>query len=127
MRAQKAYNTSGMSEALKILNNLFNVHIQTLKDAQMYDPHLEDKLRSLFASYFPTNLVFPSDLLKQNLSSAQEQRFVGYGEVMSAHILSHLLDTRFAVANSLIDHSIPKNNRALSDTLKTEIGMRVHE
>lgn len=127
MRAQGAYNISGMSEASKILENLFSVHIQTLKDAQMYDPDLEEKLRSLFASYFPTNLVFPSDLLKQNLSSTQEQRFVGYGEVMSAHILSHLLDTRFQVANSLIDHHIPKNHKPLSENLKKEVWMRVNK
>lgn len=59
MRAQKAYNISGMNEASKILENLFDVHMQTLKDAQMYDPHLEEKLRSLFSLYFPNNLTFP--------------------------------------------------------------------
>ena len=46
---------------------------------------------------------------------------------MSAEILSHLLHTRFQVANSLIDHRIPKQNETLSEILKKEVGIRVHE
>jgi hypothetical protein len=48
---------------------------------------------------------------------------------MSAHILSHLLDTRFQVANSLIDHSIrvKSSGRDLSSILRDEVGQRVHD
>lgn len=127
IRAQQAYNISGMNEASKILENLFQIHIQTLKETKMYDPDLEEKLRFLFSSYFPYDLAFSPDLLEQALSSTQEQRFIGYGEVMSAHILSHLLDTRFQVANTLIDHHITTSNNSLSETLKKEIGMRVDQ
>lgn len=127
MRAQQVYNISGMNESSKILENLFQIHIQTLKEAKMYDPDLEEKLRFLFSSYFPYDLAFSPDILEQALTSVQEQRFIGYGEVMSAHILSHLLDTRFQIANTLIDHRILKTNTSLSETLKKEIGMRVDQ
>lgn len=127
MRAQQVYNISGMNESSKILENLFQIHIQNLKEAKMYDPDLEEKLRFLFSSYFPYDLAFSPDILEQALTSVQEQRFIGYGEVMSAHILSHLLDTRFQIANTLIDHRILKTNTSLSETLKKEIGMRVDQ
>jgi hypothetical protein len=48
---------------------------------------------------------------------------------MSAQVLSHLLDTQFQVANSLIDHSIravDEDHRNLSALLRDEVGQRVH-
>jgi hypothetical protein len=62
--------------ALPILENLFRVHLDTLKEAGMYDDELEDKLRLLFQQYFPADLSFPSDLLKQDPDIAMEQRFI---------------------------------------------------
>ena len=84
-----------MGLALPILENLFRVHLDTLREASMYDGELEDKLRLLFQQYFPANLSFPTDLLKQDPDVAMEQRFIGYGEVMSSHVLLHLLSTHF--------------------------------
>lgn len=72
----------------------------------MHDSELEGKLRNLFEQHFPQDLEFPEAYLRQHPELASEQRFVGYGEVMSAHVLSHILDTRYQVANSIIDHSI---------------------
>ena len=93
----------------------------------MYDNELEGKLRNLFESYFPRDLEFPEAYLKQHPDHASEQRFIGYGEVMSANILSHILDTRFHVANSIIDNNIRVNSqgRNLSTILRDEVGSRV--
>ncbi len=44
----------------------------------------------------------PTQSVKQNIEIAQEQRFIGYGEVMSAHILAHLLQTRYDIATTLL-------------------------
>lgn len=95
-----------MQAATPILENLFRVHRETLEEAGMYDTELGVKLRGLFEQYFPHDLEFPEVNLQQHPKHAIEQRFIGYGEVMSAHILSHILDTRFQVANNLIDHDI---------------------
>jgi aspartate kinase len=49
---------------------------------------------------------------------------------MSAQVLSHLLDTQFQVANSLIDHSIravDEDHRNLSALLRDEVGQRVYD
>lgn len=47
---------------------------------------------------------------------------------MSAHILSHLLTTRYQVANTIIDHQLSDQNSTsrISDILRDEIGTRVH-
>lgn len=99
-----------MQSALPILENLFQVHRETLEEAGMHDTEIENKLRTLFEQYFPHDLEFPEAYLKQHPRHAIEQRFIGYGEVMSAHVLSHILDTRFQVVNNLIDHHIRVQN-----------------
>ena len=47
---------------------------------------------------------------------------------MSAHVLSHLLTTRYQVANSIIDHHISDHNSVspVSDILRDAIGTRVY-
>jgi aspartokinase len=94
----------------------------------MYDDLLEGKLRQLFQSHFPKDLHFREDLIRQSPTEILEQKFIGYGEVMSAQVLSHILDTRFQVANNIIDHMIhvAENGRGLSALLRDEVGMRVN-
>lgn len=101
--------------------------METLREAGMYDSELEGKLRNLFEDYFPQNLEFPEAYLKQHPDNATEQKFIGYGEVMSAHVLSHILDTRFQVANTIIDHAVrvDTHGRNLSRILRDEVGKRV--
>ncbi len=154
LKAKSAFDTGWMREAIDILKNLQRVHIETLQDAGMYDDELADKLEVLFEQYFPENLMFPiawgqysqqwsqmdnltlsgnemrhpTQSVKQSIDIAKEQRFVWYGEVMSAHVLSHLLSTRYQVANTIIDHRISEHNSVspVSDILRDEIGTRVH-
>ena len=154
LKAKSVFDTGWMREAIDILKNLQRVHIETLQDAGMYDAELSDKLQVLFEQYFPENLIFPipwgqykqqwsqmdnltlsgsemrlpTQSVKQSLDIAKEQRFVWYGEVMSAHVLSHLLTTRHQIANTIIDHSIwaVQDDRNLSTLLRDEIGHRVH-
>jgi hypothetical protein len=76
MRARDAFNKEGMSVALPILRKLFQVHIDTLKEAGMHDNVLEDKIYTLFTRSFSEDLAYPTDLVKGNIASAQEQRFV---------------------------------------------------
>lgn len=124
LKAKAAFDLEWISAAMPILKNLHRVHIDTLQDAGMYDNDLADKLQVLFEQYFPKNLVFPT----AHTNITKEQRFVWYGEVMSAHVLSHLLTTRHQIANSIIDHSIwaVQDDRNLSTLLRDEIGYRVH-
>ena len=124
LKAKTAFDVGWMDTAMPILKNLHTVHIETLQNAEMYDTKLADKMQVLFEQYFPKNLAFPID----NTNIVKEQRFVWYGEVMSAHVLSHLLTTRYQVANSLIDHSIcvKQDDQSLSSLLRDEIGYRVH-
>jgi aspartate kinase len=125
LKAQDAFVSWGMREAKPILEKLFRVHIDTLREAWMADSELEAKLRSLFAQYFPDDLHFPEDLIKQHPGYAKEQVFVWYGEVMSAHVLAHLLDTRFGVANSLVSNPIYAKKLALGTALRDTLGERV--
>lgn len=76
MRARDAFNKEGMSVALPILRKLFQVHLDTLKEAGMHDSTLEDKIYTLFTRSFPENLAYPTDLFKGDIASAQEQRFI---------------------------------------------------
>lgn len=58
----------------------------------------------------------------------KEQQFIGYGEVMSAHVLSHILTTRFQIKNSLVTHAFTKNtsnDASLSEILKNSVGKQV--
>ncbi len=154
LKAKSIFDTEGMEAALAILKNLYTVHIETLQDAGMYDTELRNKLQLLFEQYFPENLAFPipwgqysqewsqmdnlilsgsgmrlpTQSTKQSIHIAKEQRFIWYGEVMSAHILSHLLTTRYQVANTIIDHQLSDQNSTsrISDILRDEIGTRVH-
>jgi aspartokinase/homoserine dehydrogenase 1 len=152
VKARDAYENLWMRWALPILENLYQVHLDTLREAGMYDEGLESKLRALFESYFPLELEFPlpgwqyqiqsgnldnlnliwewlrfpTQSITQPRATAQEQRFIGYGEVMSAHVLSHILDTRYHVANSIIDHEIESEGEwDLSEILRDEVGRRV--
>lgn len=117
-----------MQAAMPILENLFRVHRETLEEAGMYDARLGERIRNLFEQYFPQDLEFPETYLPQDRNASIEQQFIGYGEVMSAHVLSHILDTRFQVANSLIDHHIQVEHTEhdLSGILRDEVGQRVH-
>lgn len=58
----------------------------------------------------------------------KEQQFIGYGEVMSAHVLSHILATRFQIKNSLVTHAFTQNvnsTSSLSEILKNSVGKQV--
>ena len=48
---------------------------------------------------------------------------------MSAHVLSHILDTRFYVANNLLPDmtEVSLNGRNVSEFLRDEVGRRVKE
>lgn len=48
IRAQDAFSKTGIQSARTILENLFQVHIETLKEAGMFDNDLYEKLRELF-------------------------------------------------------------------------------
>ena len=125
MKAQEAFVSWGMEGARPILEELFRVHSQTLREAWMLDGELEGKLRFLFETYFPWDLSFPADLLKQHPWFAKEQRFVGYGEVMSAHVLAHLLEHRHKVANVLISDPIQGKRNDIDDSLRLALSERV--
>lgn len=46
---------------------------------------------------------------------------------MSAHVLSHLLDTRFGIASQLITEATsPNNTETLGTILQESIGRQVH-
>lgn len=121
LRAQDAFSKNGIQSARTILENLFQVHIETLKEAGMFDDELYEKLRELFEWYFPVDLELGNDIQK-------EQQFIGYGEVMSAHVLSHILATRFQIKNSLVTHAFTQNvnsTSSLSEILKNSVGKQV--
>lgn len=157
LKAKEAFLQDWMQSALSILENLYTVHIETLKEAWMYDSELESHLRVLFETYFPDSLIFPkpswqyahknksldnlittnlsfwmrppTQSVKQTIGAAKEQRFVWYGEVMSAHVLAHLLQTRYGVATTLLTNSIePESHESnLSGILRKHIWKRVAE
>jgi aspartokinase len=128
MRARDIFNKYGMSDALSILKGLFKVHLDTLKDADIHDNELEQKLRELYDRSFPKDLSYPIDIIKGDVDILKEQRFVGYGEVMSAHVLSHLLETRYGVAVTLLTDIVSpqqSDKRDISTLLRDEIGSQV--
>lgn len=125
LRAQDAYAREGIWSARPILDELFRVHQATLKEAWMLDSELEDKLHALFEATFPHDLDLWAELTREFPWYAKEQRFVGYGEVMSAHVLSHLLESRYQVANTLIAQPLYGNRRELSSLLRDDLGKKV--
>ena len=129
LKAQKAYTTGGIELASPILENLFAVHLDTLREIGVYTSELADQVRKLYDEYFPRNLSFPADLLRQHPDIAKEQRFMGYGEVMSAHVLRYILRMQMQVKSILIQHKVdikPDDTRNLSRILRDEVGTRVH-
>ena len=46
---------------------------------------------------------------------------------MSAHVLSHMLSTRYGVQNIIIDDMLESERRNLNNTLRDELGKRVRD
>jgi aspartokinase len=127
LKAKEAFVKWDAWLSRQILSHLYEVHIQTLKDAQMYDDKLEHTLSALFEQYFPHNLSIPEDITQKAPGYALEQRFVWYGEVMSAVVLGHLLETRYQIANTIIKEPIQWKKWELSELLKTQVTKNVLE
>lgn len=56
LRAKEVYKKNGIDATFPILEELFRVHIDTLKQAGMYDAFLEHILEKLFHETFPRDL-----------------------------------------------------------------------
>jgi aspartate kinase len=130
LRAKEVFLQEGMKSALPILENLYRVHIDTLKESWMYDSELEEELATLFDVYFhPDFRNVHNSFDNLLLTSELEKQFVWYGEVMSAHVLAHILQTRHQVATILLADIIEESPRekGLSTILKENIWRRVSE
>lgn len=96
IRARQLHENDSWNESMKVLEWLFSEHEKILLSVYGEDSARSDVMRTIFDRHFH----------ESDFDGSEEERFIWYGEIISAQILWYILRSQYSLGAQMIDHRI---------------------